>query len=148
MSESPAAAAADIFTEMLRAQGEAARQMLGTFAPEAAGTVPGEAELAEWGDAAMKLQAMWLDFHHQQALPAMPVPILADPTQWMGLMQGWFQHVPLLDPRRQAEIVAEGLALWEDVLAQYGMGPRGAGQARSELHFPRHDAAKVLVPKS
>jgi polyhydroxyalkanoate synthase len=124
---------------MLRAQGEAARQMLGTFAPEAAGTVPGEAELAEWGDAAMKLQAMWLDFHHQQALPAMPVPILADPTQWMGLMQGWFQHVPLLDPRRQAEIVAEGLALWEDVLAQYGMGPKGAGQARSELHFPRHD---------
>src|SRR5688572_12435117 len=138
MSESPPEAA-DIFTEMLRAQGEAARQMLETFAPEAAEAVPSEAALAEWGDSAMKLQAMWLDFHRQQALPAMPVPILADPTQWMGLMQGWFQHVPLLDPRRQSEILEEGLALWEDVLAQYGMGPKGTGQARSELHFPRHD---------
>jgi len=131
--------AADIFTEMLRVQGEAARQMLETVAPQAAHAVPSEAELAEWGQAALKLQAMWLDFQAQQAIPAMPVPILADPTQWMGLMQGWFQQVPLLDPRRQSEILEEGMALWEDVLAQYGIGPRATGHAHSELHFPRHD---------
>jgi polyhydroxyalkanoate synthase len=143
MPEVPESPAADIFTEMLRAQGEAARQMLETFAPETAAAVPGEAELAEWGDSAMKLQSMWLDFHKQQSLsalgPAMPVPILADPTQWLGLMQGWFEQMPLLDPRRQSEILAEGLALWEDVLAQYGMGPKAAEGTPPEVELPRRD---------
>jgi polyhydroxyalkanoate synthase len=138
MAESPPDAA-DIFTEMLRAQGEAARQMLGTFAPDAAEAVPSDAALADWGESALKLQSMWLDFHKQQAIPAMPVPILVDPTQWMGLMQGWFQQVPLLDPRRQSELLEEGLALWEDVLAQYGIGPKATGQSQPERHFPRHD---------
>lgn len=140
--DSPAEAA-DIFTEMLRAQGEAARQMLATFAPDAAEAVPSSEELSDWGESALKLQAMWLEFHKQQSLnafgPAMPVPILADPTQWMGLMQGWFQHMPLLDPRRQSEILEEGLALWEDVLAQYGIGPGSKAGAPAEPHLPRKD---------
>jgi polyhydroxyalkanoate synthase len=122
---------------------EAARQTMAAFLPEAAEAIPADKDIAEWGEAAQQLQRQWLAFHQQQpqalGMAGMPLPLFADPAQWMGLMQGWFQHVPLLDPRRQAEIVAEGLALWEDVLAQYGMGPKGAGQARSELHFPRHD---------
>lgn len=138
MAESPHDPA-DIFTELLRAQGEAARQMLETFAPQAAEIVPSDGDLADWGRSAQKLQAMWLDFHGQQALPAMPVPILADPTQWMGLMQGWFQQVPLLDPRRQSEILAEGVALWEEVLAQYGIGREGQGAAPVEPSLPRKD---------
>ena len=138
MSDSPTDAA-DTFTEMLRAQGEAARQMLETFVPPAAEAVPGEAALAEWGEAARKLQAMWLEFHRQQAIPAMPVPILADPTQWMGLMQGWFQQMPLLDPRRQSEIFEEGMALWEDVLAQYGIGPKAGSDRTPEVELPRTD---------
>ncbi len=138
MPDSPTAAA-DIFTEMLRAQGEAARQMLETFAPEAAEAVPSPEALGDWGEAALKLQAMWLEFHQQQAIPAMPVPILADPTQWMGLMQGWFEQVPLLDPRRQSEILEEGFALWESVLAQYGLGPRAGDGPSSEPQLPRKD---------
>ena len=131
-NDHPPAEAADIFTEMLRVQGEAARQMLETFAPQAAGAVPDQAALADWGESALKLQQMWLRFHQQQAIPAMPVPMLADPTQWMGLMQGWFEQMPLLDPRRQSELFDEGLALWEDVLAQYGIGPRAEGPAPAE----------------
>jgi polyhydroxyalkanoate synthase len=137
------AEAADIFTEMLRMQGEAARQMLATFAPQAADAVPSEAELAEWGESALRLQAMWLEFQKQQSLgsfgPMMPVPMLADPTQWMGLMQGWFQQMPLLDPRRQSEILEEGLALWENVLAQYGIGPKAAEDTAPEVALPRKD---------
>jgi thiol-disulfide isomerase/thioredoxin len=64
---------ADLFTEMLRIQGEAARQMM-------AGAVPGEAAFAEWGEAAAKLQQQWLDFHEHQAVPAkygiMSIPTL------------------------------------------------------------------------
>jgi polyhydroxyalkanoate synthase len=131
--------ARDIFTEMLRAQGEAARQMMATFLPDAAGAVPSDATLTEWGESALKLQQMWFDFHKQQAIPEMPVPLMADPLQWIGLMQGWFERMPLLDPRKQSEIFEEGLALWEDVLGQYGVGPKAADESPQTVELPRKD---------
>src|ERR1700712_260111 len=88
--------AADLFTQMLRIQGEAARQMLESALPDSGG---GSAEaIHDWGDAALKLQTMWLEFHQQQAIAQVPVPIFADPSQWFGLIQGWYQTIPLLDP--------------------------------------------------
>ena len=69
----PQSDAHDIFTEMLRAQGEAARQMMATVLPQGAEAVPSDAQLTEWGESALKLQQMWFDFHKQQAIPEMPV---------------------------------------------------------------------------
>jgi polyhydroxyalkanoate synthase len=130
----------DIFTEMLRAQGEAARQMMRTFLPEAADAVPGDAQLSEWGESALKLQQMWFEFHRQQAIPDMPIPFLANPAEWFGVMQGWFERTPLFDPRRQAEVFEEGVALWEEVLAQYGVGPKAAEDKNpQEIELPRQD---------
>ena len=93
---------ADVFTAMLRAQSEAAHQLVSA-------SLPNEAALAEWGEAAQRLQAMWLDFHEQQSLPEPPVPFLADPAQWMGLMQAWYKQVPMLDPQRQQALWQEGV---------------------------------------
>ena len=131
-------APADLFTEMLRIQGEAARRMLADALPDAAGADPAAA-FAEWGETTRKLQAMWLEFHEQQAVPEMPVPMFADPAQWLGLMQGWYQHMPWLDPQRQQRLFAEGAALWEDVLAQYGLGPKAGAEAPAEPQLPRQD---------
>ncbi|MBO9519606.1 MAG: class I poly(R)-hydroxyalkanoic acid synthase [Porphyrobacter sp.] len=135
--------AGDMFTEMLRIQGETARQMMQAFLPEAADVVPADSEIRDWGESAQKLQAMWLQFHEQQLNSAvtseMPVPLFVDPAQWMGLMQGWYQQMPLLDPQRQEKLFLDGMALWEDVLAQYGLGPRSDGQAAAEPHLPRAD---------
>src|SRR5690606_39636067 len=72
------------------------------------------------------------------AIPAMPVPLFTDPVQWMGLMQGWYQQMPWLDPARQARLVEEGMALWEEVLAQYGIGP-GSEIDGPEVRLPRQD---------
>jgi polyhydroxyalkanoate synthase subunit PhaC len=130
---------ADIFTEMLRAQGEAARQMMAAFMPEAAETVSGDEAIAEFGEAATKLEAMWLEFQQQQAIPEMPVALFADPAQWLGMMQGWYQQAPWLDPARQAELAAEGMALWGDVLAQYHVGPKASGGKTAEVELPRRD---------
>jgi polyhydroxyalkanoate synthase subunit PhaC len=130
---------ADIFTEMLRAQGEAARQMMAAFMPEAAETVSGDEAIAEFGEAARKLEAMWLEFQQQQAIPEMPVALFADPAQWLGMMQGWYQQAPWLDPARQAELAAEGMALWGDVLAQYHVGPKASGGKTAEVELPRRD---------
>jgi len=135
MTDPDAPPAADLFTEMLRIQGEAARQMMAGVMPEAS---PGDTALAEWGEQALKLQAMWRDFQQQQAVPEMPVPLFADPAQWMGLMQGWYQQMPWLDPERQARLMAEGAALWDQVLAQYGMGGQ-ADPDGPEVHLPRQD---------
>ena len=127
--------AADIFTELLRIQAEAARQVMESFLPDAAVAVPGKEAVAEWGGAALKLQQMWLGFHQQQALPEAPVPLLADPAQWMGLMQAWYQQMPMLDPQRQQRMVEEGLLLWKDILDQY----QAEGEARTEPELPRKD---------
>jgi polyhydroxyalkanoate synthase len=134
MSETEAAPApTDLFTEMLRIQGEAARQMMASVMPEAGDAAPGE-----WGEQALKLQAMWREFQEQHAVPEMPLPLFADPAEWLGVMQGWYQQMPWLDPERQARLMEEGAALWDAVLAQYGIGstPDPDGP---EVHLPRQD---------
>jgi len=139
---SESAGADDIFTGMLQAQGEAALQMMRTFLPEAEEAPPGEGQLSQWGESALKLQAMWFEFQRQQAIPDMPIPFLANPAEWFGVMQGWFERTPLFDPRRQAEMVEEGMALWEEVLGQYGVGPKAADDkspGKGEIALPRQD---------
>ena len=113
--DSPIPPAADLFTQMLRIQGEAARQVMESVMP-AADAEPGAAAVHEWRDSALKLQQMWLDFQQQQSLPQMPAPLFADPAQWLGVMQGWYQAMPLLDPERQAKLFADGgIAIGLDV---------------------------------
>jgi polyhydroxyalkanoate synthase len=127
--------APDLFTEMLRMQSEAARQLV-------TASLPSEVAMAEWGEAAQRLQSMWFDFHQQDRLPDPPVPFLADPTQWMGLMQAWYRQIPLLDPQRQQQLWQEGMDLWRDILEQYGIGPDGemtAGAPKAEPALPRQD---------
>jgi len=126
---------ADIFSEMLKMQSEAARQMV-------TASMPSEAAMAEWGEAAQRLQAMWFDFHGQDKLPEPPVPFLADPAQWMGLMQAWYSQIPMLDPERQQRLWQEGMELWQSILAQYGVGADGeaaGAAAKAEPDLPRRD---------
>ncbi len=130
--------AENLFTEMLRIQGEAARDMMRAVLPEAVETAAPDAALVQWGEAATRLQQMWIDYHEQQVVPQMPVPLFADPAQWFGIMQGWYSQVPWLDPQRQAALLAEGAALWEQIMAQYGVGG-GAREADAAIDLPRQD---------
>ncbi|WP_126173869.1 PHA/PHB synthase family protein [Altericroceibacterium xinjiangense] len=127
--------AADVFTEMLRIQGETARQMMESFLPQADKSGPNEDALSQWRDAAENLQRLWVDFHAQQTPPEMPAAFLADPSQWFGLMQAWQQQ--MTDTSRQQQLWQEGVTLWEDILALYGMGPKGEKDAIPAL--PRSD---------
>jgi polyhydroxyalkanoate synthase len=129
--------AADIFTELLRIQADAARQVMQAFLPNAAEAVPSQQAITGWGEAALKLQEMWLDFQRQQALPEAQMPLFADPAQWMGAMQGWYQQMPMLDPQRQQRMFEEGVQLWTSILHQYGAIGDGEGAAEPDL--PRKD---------
>jgi polyhydroxyalkanoate synthase len=147
--------AADVFTELLRIQGEAARQLMASLAPGEAGSAgtrteggaspignaaddSGQNAAEAWGDAALKLQRLWLDFHAPPAMPELPVPLFADPAQWFGMMQGWYQQLPVFDAQRQQKLFEEGAALWETVLGQYGIGP-GADPDGQGIRLPRED---------
>ena len=125
--------AADLFARMLQMQSEAAQSVMSA-------TIPDPQAVAEWGEAAARLQAMWLDFHAPGSDAAEgPLPLFADPAQWMNLVQAWYQQMPMLDPARQQALWEEGLSLWEDILEQYGMGPAGDGKPAKEPRLPRKD---------
>ncbi|WP_305097219.1 PHA/PHB synthase family protein [Croceibacterium aestuarii] len=132
MDETESGDAVDVFAEMLKMQSEAARAVLAT-------TNPDERAVAEWTEAAGRLQKMWLEFHVPgDRDPDVPVPMFADPAQWFGLVQEWQRQVPWLDPERQGQLMAESAALWDQVLTQFGLGSKPDSDG-PEVHLPRSD---------
>ena len=115
--------AADIFTEMLRMQGEAARQMMQTFAPQAVDSMPDRNAADAMGKALMEWQETWLQF----CLPReqRSAPLLSDPASWMEALRQMAAVNPLLDVEAQQKLWAEGVELWQDVLAQYDKDGKG-----------------------
>ena len=47
--------------------------------------------------------------------------------------------MPLADPARQKALMQEGMALWQQVLGQYGLSPEGQPVAEGEPDLPRSD---------
>lgn len=128
--------AADIFTEMLRIQGEAARQMMQTFAPNTEDAVPDQSALDAMGEAMMEFQQTWLQF----CLPKeqQPAPMLTSPANWMEAMRNTMAAMPMLDTAQQQTLWSESFDLWQNVLTQYADGTAGEdAQANPEL--PRRD---------
>lgn len=121
-------------------QAEAARQAIRAFLPPTADAGDRDEALDEWSGAAAEWQQRWLDFHEQQALSEAPVPLLADPAQWLGLVQSWYQQIPMLDPQRQQRMAMEGAELWQQILDQYGAaGDGGQAGIQDERELPRKD---------
>ncbi|MFB0612554.1 PHA/PHB synthase family protein [Aurantiacibacter poecillastricola] len=123
---------ADIFTEMLRMQGEAARQMMQTFAPKAVDSLPDNETIDALGKAMMEFQETWLQFY----LPKeeRPAPLLSDPASWMEAMRNWSAANPVLDYNGQKQLWEDGIKLWQDVLAQYT-----AEEGEDAPDLPFHD---------
>lgn len=110
-----------------------------TILPEMTASLTSDESLAQWNDAATALQDMWLEFNRQQALPMTPIPFFADPSEWMKLMKSWYDQFPMVDPARQHNLWEEGVALWENILDQYGLGPKGGDAGSLNPHLPRKD---------
>ena len=117
---------AETFAEMLKVQGETASHILGQFLPGAQLPVPGKEEIAAWAASAGELQKKWLEFQQQAELPDRLPSVLAEPAQWFEYLGALYRQVPWADPEKQAKMWSEGIALWEDVLGQYGIGPKAA----------------------
>ena len=129
--------AADIFTEMLRIQGEAARQVMQAFVPQAVDAMPGEQEIDALGASIMEFQESWFGLNSRPDGKGgkMVAPFMADPAQWMALIKGWQAQIPAADPQRQVQLWEECAQLWQQILSQYS--PDAAGDPAAAL--PRKD---------
>ncbi|MCB2073893.1 MAG: class I poly(R)-hydroxyalkanoic acid synthase [Novosphingobium sp.] len=126
----------DLLAQIFRAQTDMMTGLFGSLQPaNAAGGAGGQ-----WDDVAERLRSMWCDFQAEQAgNGAAAQAHYTDPGKWLALADSLYRQMPLADPDTQKRLWEDGLALWENVLGQYGIGPK-AGEAKpGEPQLPRSD---------
>jgi polyhydroxyalkanoate synthase len=134
--------------DLLRAQSEMAAGIFGKLLGQLPATVTAANDAATndaapslWAETAQRLQAMWLDFQADQTARAGNPPAhYTDPAKLVALVEGWYRQMPLAQPETQKRLWEDGLALWETVLGQYGIGPRtGEAKPGEKPQLPRSD---------
>ena len=129
----------DPFTNLFEAPAKFARALFAPMAEAAGGNPLSAEDMRHWAEVGTKLQTMWLEYQVEQlADPQALVPWM-DPARWMGLAQDWYRQMPLADPAQQQALWQEGMEVWQQVLAQYGLGAGGQEEAREAADMPRRD---------
>jgi len=138
--QSAGSQASDVLSDLLRTQTAMAKAFFGQLLPGMKVTEGEAADAAQWTEIGQRLQRMWLDYQREQMqATAGPTAYFSDPGRWLAAAENWYRRMPLSDAATQKRLWEDGLALWESVLGQYGIGPR-AGEARSEgPSLPRAD---------
>jgi len=120
-------------------QSEALRQMFAQVLPGAPAQMPEPADVEQWTLVAGKLQKMWLDYAAEQMAHGQPLfAQMFDPVRWAQQVGAWWKAMPLGDPAVQQSLWEDGMALWQTVLGQYGIGS-AAQTAEGEPTLPRQD---------
>ena len=131
-------------TEMVRSQSDAVTSLFGQFMPaQSAATGASQPEIP-WGQVMGTLQSMWADFKADQAGQAAgqasgPMARYSDPAKWMATAESVLRQLPLSDPETQKKLWEDSLSLFENVLGQYGIGPKAELVAKSGPEMPRTD---------
>jgi len=129
----------DPFTNLFEAPAKFARALFAPMAEAAGGNPLSAEDMRHWAEVGTKLRTMWLEYQAEQlADPQALVPWM-DPARWMGLAQDWYRQMPLADPAQQQALWQEGMEVWQQVLAQYGLGAGGQEEARDAADMPRRD---------
>lgn len=129
----------DPFTNMFEAPAKFARTMFAPFAEASSGTPLSAEDMREWTAVGAKLQGMWLEYQTEQLINPQALAAYMDPTRWMKLAQDWYRQMPIANPAQQQALMQEGMAMWQQVLGQYGLGPDGQPEAKGEPDLPRTD---------
>ncbi|MBX7497023.1 class I poly(R)-hydroxyalkanoic acid synthase [Qipengyuania sp. 6B39] len=133
----------DPFTNMYEAPAKLARALFAPFQgsigagmPDGAMMKPEDAQ--HWAEVGAKLQGMWLEYQAEQLANPQALASYFDPSRWTQMAQDWFRQMPLANPAEQQALVQEGMALWQQVLSQYGMGDM-AGTPVADPELPLKD---------
>lgn len=132
------------FAGLMAIQDEAARQFLALLVPGAQPTMPNAADWPEWMEAAQRVQELLLELQQEIGRHETPSIPFMDPRHWTEYADKWLKMLPLAEPDMQKKLWEDGLALWQGVLAQYGIGTLGQdgaeeGKAESPVQLPRTD---------
>jgi len=129
---------ADLFSGMLRIQSDMTRTVLSAFgdlAVPAWGSSPQSSLIEPWQKMATQLHDLWQAPQADEAATASGIAgWLNDPGQWRAVVEGWYQALPLADGKTREQMLADGLALWENLL-----GRLTAGDPQSLPQLPRAD---------
>ena len=91
---------------------------------------------APWAQIAQQVQNLWPGSQGETASHTAGTL----PPAMTQMMEEWARQIPLVKPETQERLVADSLALWEGVLAQWGVGPgAGAPEASGTPALPKHD---------
>jgi polyhydroxyalkanoate synthase len=145
-----AQAPADPLTSLLAlplAMGQQMMEQMLAVTPCAAAQAPGAAHplldpenAMQWAAITARLQGMWFDDGLAKAFKAAAPDGMAIPPAIVEMMAGWARQIPLVDPQSQDKLVADSVALWEGVLAQWGIGPKAdPANADEPPALPRKD---------
>ncbi len=131
----------DPFTNMFEAPAKLAQAMFAPMAGFQGAAMPSGAikpeDMQHWTEVGAKLQGMWLEYQAEQLSNPQALAPYLDPSRWTRMAQDWFRQMPIADPAKQQELFTEGMALWQQVLGQYGLGPQATSGGEPEL--PRSD---------
>jgi polyhydroxyalkanoate synthase len=132
---------AEAFAEIVRAQTDAMADLFAQIVPGTPAPLAQAGDAAaHWAEVGQRMQAMWLDFQADQlGKAASPPAHYSDPARLMALMESWHRQLPLGNPDTQKQLWDDGLALWETVLGQFGIGPRAGEAGQGGPALPRAD---------
>lgn len=125
----------DPFADLYEGPAKLARAMFAPMAQSLEGAEVKPEDMQHWAEVGAKLQTLWMEYQiEKMGQPQAMMPVL-DPARLMALAEGWYKQMPLAAAEQQKALWEEGLAVWESVLGQYGIGPK----AGEESKLPRQD---------
>ncbi|MBX7482922.1 PHA/PHB synthase family protein [Qipengyuania qiaonensis] len=129
----------DPFTNMFEAPAKFARTLFAPLAEATAGTPLSPEDMRDWAEVGAKLQGLWMEYQTEQLANPQALAAYMDPSRWMRMAEDWYRQMPIADPAQQQALMQEGMALWQQVLGQYGLGMDGAAEAKGDPELPRRD---------
>lgn len=126
-----------------------ALEQAGVLLADAPAILGDSEDAAHWADAASRMQAKWMEFQAEQTGKAMSGLLSGDlfKAELNGLaslspamnemVSMWSRQIPLVRPDTQQKLLSDGIKLWEGVLAQWGLKPKG--DESHAIPLPRSD---------
>lgn len=120
--------ASDFLNQVLENQAKGMTELLGQLTP-AEGSPEADAAL-HWAELAGRMHSIWTNYQVEQlSQPGQGgAAHFADPVKWIGTLESVARQLPLSRPDVRQRLWTQGLALAEQVLAQYGIGGEGGDE--------------------